>query len=248
MAHWIDRAALWLFAASSALLLFLILTGGRLFFSLAATFALILLLRLSIQKLPDKQIGTRKKQKRRAERQIRVWALIDKNDALAQLHSLIPELFDSSLWPSVRLIQRMPQDPLSANELLELHRSALACNQAPVFLCTCPISPEAAALCDELLNPPVHLVGSNQIMRLLSTRIHLLPAEEIKKERRRPFTVRIAQSASSIRPARSAVYALLFLSLYTVTDSRFYLFSALLFILQLSFYIVVRMMCSRRAV
>ncbi len=247
MAHWIDRAALWLFTAFSALLFFLILTDGRLFVSGFTAFLLVLLIRIVSHRLPDKHIIRRKKRRARAEHQLKVWALMDKKEALSQIRTLLPELFEQKPCDTVYLIQRLPCESLSANQLLELYRAHRSDNPALLFLCICPISPEAAALCTELADPFVRLVGGDRIIQLLLPRAHLLPELKTKKERRRPFAVRIAQSMSSIRPVRSGVYTLLFLSLYLVTKNRFYLVSALLFALQLTVFAVARLICPRRA-
>jgi len=247
MAHWIDRAALWLFTAFSALLFFLILTDGRLFISSFAAFFLVLLIRTVSQRLPDKHTIRRKNQKARVRHQLREWALMDEKEALSQIRSLLPELFEQDHSDTVHLLQRLPCESLSANQLLELYRTHRGDSPVLLFLCTCPISSEAAAISTELADPFVRLVGGDRIMQLLLPRARLLPELKTKKERRRPFAVRIAQSISSIRPVRSGVYALLFLALHLATKSRFYLVAAILFALQLAAFAVSRLFCPRRA-
>ena len=245
MADRIDRACLWLFAASSALIFFLVVTDGRLYFSIPAAFSILAVLRLLTRLLPDKPHIRRREQLARIQKLLRSWALMDESQAVDQIRLLLPDLYDQSVWPVVRLVQKLPTGPsLSANELIVLKRQYQKSDTLHL-LCTCAISSDAAALLPDFPNSCVQLTGSKELTRLLSKNPHILPVDSEKKKQRRPFSVCAAQFARSVRPLRSGMYMLAFLFIHQITRNRFYLISALLFALQLAAYGVSRFLSWR---
>lgn len=247
MADRIDRACLWLLTALSALIFFLVITDGQLFFSVPAAFTVVAALRLTIRLIPEKPYIRRREQLSRVHCLLRSWALMDESQAIDQIKRLLPDLYTQTVWPSVHLIQRLPDSsPLSANELIILkHRFQKS--EALHLLCTCPVSSEAADLLPDLTCPCIHLTDSRELSRLLMKKTHILPsASEKTKKRRKPLSVCAAQFVRSVRPLRSGMYMAVFFSVYLITKNRFYLLSALLFLLQLSAYCVSRFLAERR--
>lgn len=248
MAYWIDHALLWLLSLLSSLLLFLVLTGGRLILSLSLTFITILLLRIFLKRLPDKQLFCRRKRLRQIDSLLRKWALMSDQAALSEIRALAPELLTESEWKTVRLLQRMPGgEPLSDNRLLELCRSIPDDKTSVTILCTGPVAPSAAALLTSLDKPGIRLLDSRHLTRHLLKSTRLLPSEETKKERSRSFSACFAQLIQSIRPIRSVLYMLVFFAMYLFSHSRFYLFSSLLFLLQVIVCLICRLIAGRSA-
>ena len=247
MAYWIDRALIWLLAAFSALVFFLVLTDGRFVLSVLLAFAVVLLLRAVLQKLPEKRPFSRKRRLAQIESLLRKWAIAEKQEALAEIRSLLPDLFESSSDLPVCFIQRLPDsEELTANHLLEIRRAHK--QESSVFLlCTGPVSPSALSLADSLSHPLLRISDSRQLTRLLLRSPCALPEITIKKERRRPFPVCVAQWTHSIRPIRSTVYAFVFFILYQLTRSRFYLASSLFFCIQLMICLISRTLEARTA-
>ena len=248
MADRIDRACLWMFAALSALIFFFIITDGQLIFSVPSAFAVIAALRLTIRSIPEKPVIRRRELMNRIQCLLRSWALMEESKAIDQIRRMLPDLYTQSAWPSVRLIQRLPDSsPLSANELISL-KCRFQESETLHLLYTCPVSSEAAGLLSDLSGPCIRLTGSRELTRLLIKKSHILPAASEKKKRHRPLSVCAAQFAHSVRPLRSGVYMAAFLFVYLITRNRFHLLSALLFLLQLSAYCASRFLTKRSPV
>ena len=241
MAYWIDRALVWLLSAFSALVFFLVMTDGRFTLSVPLAFAVILLLHILLQKLPEKRLFSHRKRLLSIESLLKKWALADAAQALSEIKTFLPDLFGNNAPHSVHLIQRLPDnEALTANHLLEICRAYM--HEESIFLiCTGPVSSSAAALTASLDRPSLRLADSRQLTRLLLKSACPLPEAPIKKERCRPLPACIAQWIHSIRPVRPTAYAIIFFFLYQLTRSRFYLISSLIFFLQLIIWISSRM-------
>lgn len=240
MAKWIDRAVLWLIAASSAFFLSLSLSDGHLIFAIPSAFVLVLFLRLLIHKLPEKHHMRRKEKILRIHHLFRRWAIIDKNQALQEIHTLLPDLYEESVWPTVQLIQHpFDCEALHSDRLLDIWRNNR--RQTPLhLLITGNVSSDVLALLPELSAPSIHLVDTAQLKRRLIPLIHTLPIESAKKERRKPLSVHAAQFIRSFQPIRTGWYTIIFLILYLLTHSFFYLVSSLVFFAQLLLYFTFR--------
>ena len=246
MAYWIDRALIWLLAAFSSLLFFLVITDGRLILSVSSAFACTLLLRVFLHKLPDKRLFCRQERLRHINQLLENWAMADEKEALSELRRLLPDLFEENEWPAVQMLQRMPGgEAFSDNDLLAIHRENRS-KKALSLLCTGPVSPSVRSLLARLNNPSVRLISSRQLSHLLLKSRCPLSAAPTEKERRRLFSIRIAQLVHSIRPVRSAAYAFVFFALYLWTQNAFYLVSALFFFMQLMICFIIRMISARK--
>ena len=247
MAYWIDRALLWLLAAFSSLVFFLVMTDGRFTLSVPLAFAAILLLRILFQRLPEKHLFLRRKRLLSIESLLKKWAFGDTEQVISEIKAFLPNLFENNASHSVYLIQRLPDsEALTDNHLLKIRRAYMH-EESVLLICTGPVSPSAAALAASLDRPSFRLADSRQLARLLLKSACPLPETPLKKERRRPLPACIARWLHSIRPVRPTAYAIIFFVLYQLTRSRFYLISSLIFFLQLIAYTISRMIEAAKA-
>jgi len=240
MAKQIDLAVFWLITTLSAFFLSLSLSDGRLLFAIPSAFALVLLLRLLICRLPEKHRIQKKERIRRIHRLFFRWTIIDKKQALCEIQSLLPDLYEESVWPTVQLIQH-PYDceAMHSDRLLDIWRNSRRCDSLHLLI-TGNVHSDVISLLPELSAPSVHLIDAEQLKRRLIPLIHTLPMEPSKKEQRKPLSVRAAQFIRSFQPIRASLYTIVSLILYLLTHSAIYLVSSLMFLAQLLLYFAFR--------
>ncbi len=246
MAHRIDRIALWMFAALSAFLLMLSLTGGSIPLSMLTSFIAVFLLRMLLQRfMPEKKRISRKKRIQQIERLIYRWALADEALLKSDLTLLLPDLTDKTILGECTLIQRLPQEAaFSSNELLDLWRSHKGRNPPPHrlhILMTCALSETAKRILPALSAPCIEITDKNDLMRMLLKSFDRLPAEDCgtaKKEQRRPIRDHAALFVQNIRPLRVGMYICFFAAMYLLTGAMLYLISGILYTALLAAYLL----------
>lgn len=244
MAQWIDRASLWLFTSFSALFLMMALTKNNIPLSLVSSFLLVSFLHMIITRIPNRKSMSRKRRIQIIHEKLRFWTILPEDQALAEIRSLLPGLFEYDQWSSVHLVQRFPDSgSLDADHLLSLWKSHRGEKHLRI-LSTCNASPETIFLIQKLKNPSIRICDSKELTNKLLPAASELSSQCSEKKRCVP-RVRIAQMAQSIHPLRSGLYFIVFLLMHRLTHSVFYLISSVIFLIQLTICLFIRMRSNR---
>lgn len=230
MAKWIDRAALWAFAAFSAYLLIFVLTNGSLLFSAILTFGIMALMRILIRKLPEKRWLKRREKAAFAKSILSSWALMETSQAMNAVRQQLPGLIRDT-DAAVQLIQRMPDGPaLDENQLIDIWKNA--CDQEKLrVIVTGPVSSQARSLSASLRSPELTVTDSSQLLQMLIRTIREIPPTQKTTGRRTPSKACITRYIQSVKPARTLFYGLFLAGLYLFSRSWLHLTAACLFLI-----------------